>query len=561
MVAPTVKFDGDRMVVHFNSFDPDSYRLFLGCKRLPEYGLTFHPEDETYTIDAPARFAYVLGVDPPKRPEDDLPFASFLYDDQTWLVGRALDSKRFAVWSGCGNGKTLIGLEWSRHVVKRSGGRVLIVTLNEIVPQWIDEAAKFYGGDVSVKRLHSRDEMREWCAGGEPGIAITNYEKFNPGELSEQVVNECRHLAGIVLDESSRLKGGGGKQKWALIKSCRGIEYKLSLTATPAPNDTIEFASQASFLEKMRTEADIIWTFFTRNPVTTKWEVKPHARQAFFEFMSSWSIYINDPKRYGWRQTLPDVPKPIYHEIDVPCTAEQRAWLQRLTADQKTGQMDLFGGGGGLGVTQRNKLSQVAKGFIYVKGSAGGDNADFAEIDEERTPATGAGKAERVNSHKPDAVRDIVLRESDAGNQVIVWTVFDEESTILVGLMEGRVSGGLGVITGKTSESDRIRILNDFRAGRVRVLISRASMLGYGMNLQMASAMVFSGWNDSFESFYQAVRRSYRHGQTERLRVYLPIVRELEGDVWENVQRKEAEFERSIAEQEECYIKAMKGGW
>lgn len=540
MVAPIVKFDGDRMSVRFDDFGIDAYRMFLRCKRLPEYELAFDDQAEAYIISAPSRFADIIGVDPPSRAVTDLPFASFLFDDQVCLTQRALDAKRFAVWSGCGNGKTLIGLEYARHVVHKTGGRVLIVTLNEIVPQWIDEARTFYGDGLHITRLHSRDDMLAWCKDGS-GIAITNYEKFNPGRLEDQVVNECRYLAGIVLDESSRLKGGGGKQKWALIKSCRGIEYKLSLTATPAPNDTIEFASQASFLEKMRSEGDIIWTYFSRDPVTTKWMVKPHAKQAFFEFMSSWSIYVNDPKTYGWRHDVPDVPKPVYHEVEVPITHEQREWLQRLTADIKTGQMDLFGGGESQSVVQRTKLSQVAKGFVYGNGEG-----------ETRTIC-------KVKSEKPAATAKIIKQEYDGGSQVLVWTVFDEESTILAGELSGSVDFAL--LTGATKEADRLRILEDFRSGKVRVLISRASMLGYGMNFQCCSAMVFSGWTDSFESLYQAVRRAYRHGQTEAVRVYFPVVRELEGDTLENIQRKEREFETSIAEMEKCYIKATKGEW
>src|SRR5262249_25069305 len=110
-------------------------------------------------------------------------------------------------------------------------------------------------------------------------IAVVNYEKFNHKGEDDQVVNECRHLAGVVLDESGRLANSGGKQKWAIIKSFRGVEYKLSLTATPAPNEIVEFASQASFLEKMRAEniqdaaEQIIWTYFTRHPKTHRWTI------------------------------------------------------------------------------------------------------------------------------------------------------------------------------------------------------------------------------------------------------------------------------------------------
>lgn len=540
-MTATIQFTNDRLSVHFDSFGPSAYDLFLKCKRLPEFDLQFHPEGETYTITAPSRFAAMLGVQPPKIKVKPLPYCKAMFDDQRYLVDTALEAKRFAIWSGCGNGKTLIGLEFARQVVHRTKGKFLIVTMNDIVEQWISEAEQFYPSKLPIIRLHSRDEMRMWMREGLPGfdIAITNYEKWNPGSLEDQVVNEARYLAGIALDESSRLKGGGGKQKWALIKSCRGIEYKLSLTATPAPNDTIEFASQASFLEKMRTDADIIWTYFTRDPKTLKWTVKPHAREAFFQFMSSWSIYVNNPKRYGWRKDVPDVPPPSYHVVEIEPTAEQREWQQKLTI-AKSGQAELFGSDQ-LSAIQRVKLSQVAKGFRYVKGEEKGKKG-----------------VKRIDSKKPEAVVEIIRDEVEVGSQVLVWTVFDAESRILADLLPDAFDGQgkVELITGSTAPEDRTAILERFRTGETRVLISRARMLGYGQNFQFVEAMVFSGWTDSFEDLYQAIRRALRHGQAKRLRVYFPVIRELEGETLANAQRKEAEFERSIEEMERSYIQA-----
>lgn len=540
--TPAIQFTADRLSVHFDQFGPSAYDLFLKCKRLPEFDVEFHPEGETYTITAPARFAKLLGATAPKLKVKPLPYCKALYDDQVELVERALEAKRFAIWSGCGNGKTLIGLEFARQVVNRTKGKFLIVTMNDIVEGWINEALEFYGEKLSLERVTTRADMRSWMKEGMPGIAITNYEKWNPGSLEDQVVNEARYLAGIALDESSRLKGGGGKQKWALIKSCRGIEYKLSLTATPAPNDTIEFASQASFLEKMRTDQDIIWTYFTRDPKTQKWMVKPHAREAFFQFMSSWSIYVNNPKRYGWRKNLPDVPAPTYHVVEIEPTPEQREWQQKLTVD-KTGQAELFGSDQ-LSAIQRVKLSQVAKGFRYVKGEVKGQRG-----------------VKRIDSRKPEAVVEIIRDEVEYGAQVLVWTVFDAESKILAGLLPDGFDGQgkVELITGATSAEDRTAILDRFKSGETRVLISRARMLGYGQNFQHCKAMVFSGWTDSFEDLYQAIRRAVRHGQTDPVRVYFPVIRELEGETLANIQRKEAEFERSIEEMESNYIHARGG--
>ena len=536
--APKIEIAGERLSVHFTDFSSASYPLFLRVKALPEFDVEFLPQTETYRITAPARFARMLGVDDVRTAAADIELASHLFDDQMAITRLALDAKRFAIWSDCGLGKTPMGLEFARHVVHRTGGRFLIFTLNEIVGQWLDEARKFYGDTLKLHRLESREEMKAWARGdGDPAkIAITNYEKMNYKLDGEQVVNELRHLAGVGLDESSRLKAGGGKQKWAIIKSCKGIEYKLSLTATPAPNDTIEFASQASFLEKMRSDGDIIWTFFQRNEKTHRWEVKRHARKAFFEFMAGWSIYVRDPRRYGWRKDFPDVPAPTIINHQVEMTDGQRLALQKLSRD-KSGQLSLIDRDDRNAI-QRSKLSQVAKGFIYRKGEA-------------------SGRYERIASLKPSKVAEIVEAEVAAGLQVLVWTVFDAESDLICEQLD---FSGIkhDQLHGSTSDFDRIDVLTRFRDGRCPVLVSKASLLGFGMNFQNCGSMVFSGFNDSYEAFYQAICRAVRFGQKKSVRVHLPLIEDLEGDMLENLSIKQAKHEAAIAEMEANYIAAMK---
>ncbi len=536
MVAQ-INIHGDRLSVDFDDFGMPSYELFLRVKALPEYELEYLQESESYRITAPARFAPMLGVAPVAVPASDLPLADYLFDDQAAIVQMALDAKRFACWSDCGNGKTPMGLEWARHVVHRTGGRVLIFTLNEIVPQWIDEAVKFYGDELPIFRLASREQMKQWAVGDDngPSIAITNYEKLNYREESEQIVNELRYLAGVVVDESDRLKSGGGRQKWALIKSCRGVEYKLSLTATPAPNDTIEFASQASFLEKMRSDGDIIWTFFQRNEKTHRWEVKRHARKAFFEFMAGWSIYVRDPRRYGWRKDFPDIPPPVMIRHDIAMTDEQRDSLQRLTS-AKDGQRSLIDRDDRNAI-QRGKLSQVAKGFVYKKGEA-------------------AGKYDRLASLKPGIVADLVQADVAAGLQVVVWTVFDAESDLICEQLQARGVPFEG-LHGSTSADDRLATLERFRHGSCPVLVTKARLVGFGMNFQFVGSMVVSGFNDSYAQFYQLIRRAYRFGQTRNVRVHLPVIEELEGDMLENLFIKQDKHEAAIEEMEANYIRAL----
>lgn len=565
---------GDRLVAHFDRFDQEQYQLFLRCKRLPESQTLFHPADESYSIEAPARFATMLGLEVPAATAGDLTLSPFLFDDQATIVPLALAAQRFACWSGCGSGKTLIGLEWGRHVLHRTQRSVLIFTRNEIVQQWIEEAAKFYGDSLPIVHLRSRQQMKAWCASrgtasecsrcsGEfcvvhglescdcdtadrhgsdecdylptPGLGITNYEKLNYAVegAAGQVIREFQGLGGIILDEGSRLRTSGGKQKWALIKSCEDIEYKLILTATPAPNDVFEFASQAGFLNKFRAEQSIN-AYFARDKKTHRWTVKPNARAAFFRFMAAWSIYVRDPKRYGWRLDQEDVPEPLQQVHEIQPTDEQLRIVQQLTADH-AGQACLPGmADADLNVIKAMKLSQAAKGFLYRKGSG--------------------GKYDQVPSRKPAFTAGLIAAEASAGHQVLVWTVFDAESTILADLLRGRVDFDL--MTGKTAEHERLRILERFRHGESRVLVSRAEMLGYGMNFQCCSSMVFSGWSFSYESWYQAIRRAYRYGQTQQLRVHVPVVLGLEEEMLETIFTKAAEQELAITEMERNYIEA-----
>lgn len=527
---------GESLKIQFNRFGPAEYDTFLKAKRLPESSLVYDYAADTYTIETHARYANLLGVDGAIVGHDLEPLPTFLYDDQSFIVKTALKAKRFAVWSDCGLGKTLIELEFARQVVAITGGRVLIMTLPDIVQQTIDEAKLFYGDTFRILHIETREQMRQWCKSGDGvhQIAITNYEKMNPDDQG-QIVQELKFLAGLVLDESSRLKAGGGKQKWALIKSSKGIPYKLSCTATPAPNDVIEFASQASFLERMRSENEIIWTFFQKDKDTGEWTVKKHAQSAFFEWMSSWSIYVRDPRKFGWRQgfELPPEPEMFKHAIDI--TAEQVA-ASRIFNTDNSGQMSMFATQS-QGIVGRSKLSQIAKGFVYRKDAP----------------------TERIHSLKPHFVANLIREEVARGLQILVWTIFDEESEILTESLRRIGFSDFQMLHGKMKKGpEREQIKSDFKAGRVPVLISKADLLGYGMNFQMCGSMIFSGWNDSFEEFYQCIRRAVRWGNSKRVRVHLPYIHDLEYAQLENVLRKESQFIEMVERQESAYIEAMK---
>lgn len=528
-----VRVENDTISVSFNRWTLDEYHLFLKTKKLPEFHLTYNWKNDAYMLSTSARFAHILGIGGVTQDHGWLPLSDFLLDYQRFIVSQALRIKRYAIWSYTGSGKTPMYLEWARQVSHRTGGKVLLIVPLNIIRQTIDMARMFYGDGMTIEQIDTRDNLKVWCVDGKPTTGIVNPDKFIPHKDEPEVISEIRHCAGVVLDEASLLKTGGGKIKWALIKSCRGIEYKLACTATPAPNDTMEYASQGSFLEKLRDEGEILWTFFKRDK-DGNWKVKQHAEAAFYRFMAGWSIYLNDPKNYGFQNHLKDLPEPMITEYPIDTTPEQQAYL--LRADENGKQSRLFVDRKRLTMPKRIELSEVAKGFVYSKDGT-----------------------TRIPSLKPSFVADLVKKDVVHHElQVLVWTIFDEESTIIAEELKD-APFTIEMLTGKMKEKDRVEIIERFRSGETDVLVSKASLLGFGLNFQNCGSMVYSGFNDSFEEHYQSIRRAVRYGQTKQVRIHIPYIPELEGVIWDNVKAKQERFLQGIAMQEAAYIEAMKG--
>lgn len=523
---------GDRVRVTFGApWTGESYDLFLRTKHLPEHQLTYDEEADTYTVEAPGRFAPILGMEAPAVGGASLPVPDFLWDYQRHFLDVALQARRYAAWWDTGLGKTILELEWARQVLALTGGRVLLVFPLNLRPQALAMATEFYGDELAIRELDTREAFRAWCGAGEPGLAITNPEKFLPRPGEPEVTPEVQHLAGVCLDESSILKTGGGRIKWAMIKSCRGIPYKLSATATPAPNDPIEYASQAAFLERIRDEGEVIWTYFVRDD-EGEWRVKAHALPAFYRFLAGWSCYLRSPKRYGFGDNLKGLPDPEWMVHEVEATEEQLAAVRSVP--DVTGQTSLLDPGS-LGIVERGKFGQLAAGFAY----------------------DGHGGARRIASRKPALIADLVEQDLADRRPVLIWTLFDETAAILAEVLALR---GVAheVLTGKVPLALRGEIVARFVAGELPVLVTRPRLLGWGWNLQCCRSMVFADLDDSYEAVYQSIRRAYRYGQTHRVRIHFPIVSELQSAVWQNQERKRRAFERDVERMERLYIDALR---
>jgi hypothetical protein len=516
---------GHSLQLNFNRFDLDEYELFIRSKVLPESEINYDRDSDGYTITAPARFAALLGLKSEINEKDRLLVSDHLFDYQQFIVGKALDTRRFACWCDTGLGKSHIFIEWARQVCHLTDNRVLIFSPLQVIPQTIRLAADYFG--IKINQISDRANLEAWCKGEQPEIGICNYEKLISG-----VMPELRYLGGLVADEASILKTQGGVIKWNLMKSAYGIEYKLACTATPAPNDVFEYLSQAGFLDKFNDSSGAgatLAAFFTRGK-DNEWRLKGHARESFYRFMASWSIYMRDPVNFGFNDILSTLPPPEIHEYKIDILPVQR---EEMFIFQTRNGKGMFNDRAG--VKERLKLSQIAKGFVY-------------ETTEAKRTAV------RINSLKPAFVADLARVDAAKRLQVLIWTVFDAESEIIAELLPDLK---VGVLNGSMPDGRRQEVLNDFLSGELQVLISKASLIGYGLNFQNCRSMVFSGFDDSFERMYQAIRRAYRYGQTATVHVHIPYIPELEGMIFENVQAKERQFLKDVSEQEKYYREAL----
>ena len=202
-----------------------------------------------------------------------------LFDFQKFIVKRALKAGKYAIWADCGLGKTLMQLEWARHVSEYTKMPVLILTPLAVSGQTIKEGAKF---GIEVKRYDCLSVS---------GICVTNYEQLaniNPADFG-----------GIVLDESSILKNFTGATKKALIDAFRCMPYKLACTATPSPNDLNEIGNHSEFLDVLDAQ-DMRSKWFIRDEGMNNYRLKSHAKVDFFAWVSSWATMLSNPSDLGF---------------------------------------------------------------------------------------------------------------------------------------------------------------------------------------------------------------------------------------------------------------------
>lgn len=390
-----------------------------------------------------------------------------LYEFQKDIVRWALKKGKACIFADCGLGKTPMQLSWAHQVCTHAGGMVLILAPLAVADQTKREAEKF---GYTAKVVESQSE----CISG---INITNYEK-----MDKFVANE---FVGVVLDESSILKSYSGKVRTAIIQNFHSVPYKLACTATPAPNDYMEIGNHSEFCGIM-TRSEMLSMFFVHDGgQTSKWRLKGHATDVFWQWLATFSVFVDNPANIGYQVSGYDLPKLNINEIIVDGNEPIK---ESLT------------------LTERREARKESLELRCKKA------------------------AKLVNS---------------SNEKWLVWCDLNDESARLSELISESVE-----VKGSDKSEYKSNSMLAFSDGTVKCLITKPKIAGFGMNWQNCHNMIFTGLSDSYEQYYQAVRRCWRFGQEKPVNVYI-IISAKEGCVKENIERKQCDFQKMQSEMTE----------
>jgi superfamily II DNA or RNA helicase len=319
--------------------------------------------------------------------------------------------------------------------------------------------------------------------GDDAVIHVTNYERLHRVDVTE--------YAGVVLDESSILKSQTGSTRTALIEAFSNTDYRLAATATPAPNDHTELGNHAEFLG-VSTQQEMLAEYFLHDSSSSSargWRLKGHARRDFWRWVSSWAVVVRKPSDLGHddqRYNLP--PLNLHNEV------------------VKADGLDL------------------GQGTLFV------------------VPAQTLTEQRKVRRQTVDDRAARAAELASRPGQWIVWCELNDESQAVASMVDGAVE-----VSGSDEPEVKAERMLGFARGKYRVLVSKPSICGFGMNFQRCHQQVFVGLTHSYEQFYQAVRRSWRFGQTNPVDVYL-VQTTADGAIAHSLKRKADAADEMAAE-------------
>jgi hypothetical protein len=375
------------------------------------------------------------------------------FDFQKFIIEKAVKKGRMAIFADTGLGKTLIQLSIAKNIIEHTNKKVLILTPLAVAFQFILEAEKLGIDDIEYSKDGKHTKK----------IVICNYERLHYFDSSDFV--------GVILDESSILKNFDGKTKWSVTDFMKKIPYRILSTATPAPNDYIEFGTSSEALGYF-PYMDMLTKFFANNEnnvrpqdIGTKWYLKPHAKQEFFSWLNQWSLSIKKPSDLGFSDEKYVLPNLIENKIFVK---NEKNWIIN-------GQVMMFNG--------------IAKTMSEVREEQKGTFKERCE------------KAVELAMDKTS----------------VYWCNFNDEGDLLDELDKDAVQLKGGMTIEKKED-----ILLNFANGNIKRIITKPKITSFGLNWQHCNHTVyFPTW--SYEQYYQSIRRFWRFGQTKDVTVDLVL--------------------------------------
>lgn len=315
--------------------------------------------------------------------------------------------------------------------------------------------------------------------------------KYDGSNAPIQIINyeqlekiDCSLFGGVVLDESSILKNFEGATKNIILDSFAKTPYKLACTATPSPNDPMELGNHSEFLDIMSRNEMLAMYFVHDGGETSKWRLKGHATKLFYQFIGSWAIMLNKPADIGFDMMGYDLPKLnlIERQIVTPKRDNGSLFNDAIISATNFNQE--------LRLTKQERLNEVLK---------------------------------IVNS-RPD-------------ENFIIWIKQNEEGEMLKKLLPEAKE-----VKGSDSNEWKEKTLLGFANNEFRILITKTKIASFGMNYQNCRNQIFASLDFSFEGLYQAIRRSYRFGQTNEVNIYL-ITTDTMANVNQSINNKQKQFE------------------
>ena len=376
-------------------------------------------------------------------------------------------------------------------------------TFQQVV--WADEVVKHTNGNVLIfaplcVAYQTKDLAKaelnidvNYCRSQDQVVSGINITNY---EMLDHF--DASKFSGIVLDEASIIKSYDGKTTDKILDFSKNIPYKLSCTATPSPNDYMELGNQAEFVGVMSRTEMLAMFFIHDGGDTAKWRLKGHGEIKFWEWLSTWAVVVRKPSDLGFDDTGYILPELIMHEHII-------------------------------------ESNDPIEGQLF--------NLPAIGLNEQRS-AKRASLNERVY-----AVAELVNESEDPW---MVWCHLNDESEAL-----GKAINYSVTVAGSDSIDHKESSMTGFSHGKIKRLISKASICGYGMNWQHCNHTAFAGIDNSFESMYQAIRRFYRFGQTKPVNVHL-FLSDAEITVLDNIKRKEKQHNEMSARMVEHMQEFMK---